>query len=209
MELLNLKIGDIVDCPLQDDISVMFVREINTERHEVLLADAPEGGHTTWTSMMDVAGVSLTPRILHLAGFKGVAGKRGLFVAKNGIRLRRLGPGYYIDDIYDELCEPLMMEDLHQLQHYHAAMTGKPLLINGIHRPIPLSDLFSEETSGEYYWYSYQLSDGRITENVTAYHPLETINSIRLLEDSGAILLNWKEISYDQFQNYDEPWKIS
>lgn len=202
----HFTIGDVVDCPLHDDAGVMFVRGINTEKEELLLADAPEGGRTVWIHFKDVAAVPLTPRVLQLAGFRPVAGKKGLYEAANGLRLQRLGNGYYVEDVYDEPSEPLVMETLHELQHYYALLLEQPLCINGIHRPMPLAELCPDHTTTHYYWFTYQRSDGRFVEDVTSQHPLSTVSALRLLEDSGIVLLNWQTISYDQYQSFDKPW---
>ncbi|NML40790.1 hypothetical protein HHL17_26570 [Chitinophaga sp. G-6-1-13] len=204
----QFSIGDVVDCPLHEDASVMFVRSINAEKDELLLADAPEGGNTIWMHFKDVAGVPLTPRVLQLAGFKPIAGKKGLYGSGNGLRLQRLGNGYYVEDVYDEQSEPLVMESLHELQHYYSLLLEQPLRINGIHRPMPLAELCPDHTATHYYWFTYQRSDGHFIEDVTSQHPLSTVSALRLLEDSGIVLFNWQTISYDQYLSFDKPWTV-
>ncbi|WP_343744148.1 hypothetical protein [Chitinophaga sp.] len=202
----KFSIGDVVDCPLHDDAGVMFVRDINTEKDELLLADAPEGGRTTWMPLKDVAGVPLTPRVLQLAGFKPIAGKKEVYGSCNGLRLQRLGNGYYVEDVYDDKSEPQVMEELHELQHYYALLLDQPLRINGIHRPMPLAELCLDHTTTHYYWFTYRRRDGRFVEDVTSQHPLTTVSALRLLEESGIVLLNWQLISYDQYLSFDKPW---
>nr|WP_295873416.1 hypothetical protein [uncultured Chitinophaga sp.] len=206
MKLLQFKIGDVVDCPLQDDATVMFVRDINAEKDELLLSDAPEGGRTTWMHLKEVGGVPITPRILQLAGFKPVIGKNGLYEAGNGLRLQRLGNGYYIEDVYDDHSDPLVMESLHELQHYYDLLLEQPLRINGIHRPMPMAELCPDHRPAQYYWFSYQRSDGHLAEDVSTQHPLTTVSALRLLEDSGIVLLNWHVISQDLYLSFDKPW---
>ncbi|MBC9915104.1 hypothetical protein [Chitinophaga varians] len=205
MSKAHFTIGDVVDCPLHDDASVMFVRGINTEREELLLADAPVGGHTIWMHFRDVEGIPLTPRVLQLAGFMPVTGKNGLYEAGNGLRLQRQGNGYYVEDVYDESSEPLVMETIHELQHYYTLLLEQPLRINGVHHPMPLTELCPDDMVAFYYWFTYQCSDGRFVEDVTSQHPLSAISALRVHEDSGVVLLNWQTISYDQYLSFDQP----